>query len=133
MLDERLRISVDQYRQVLNHAKQLEQLLLKGEPEELREYTRQLQDLQRTAGLHDRELLEDLARDSEHWQAHPLFRERTQLIKQIVEMNNLLLPRIRGMMSVTAAELNQIKESRVAVAGYHPASAKRQKSVRGIG
>ena len=60
MLDERLRISIDQYRQVLNHAKQLEQLLPKGEPEELREYTRQLQDLQREAGLHDRELLEDL-------------------------------------------------------------------------
>lgn len=133
MVERRLRKSIEQYRQIIAHAQQLDQLLSTGNPELLRAYTAELQKLQAEAELHDRELLAEMARDAACWQAHALFPERMELLKQIVEMNNLLLPRIHGMMSVTAAELAQIKDGRVAVAGYHPAASRPRKSVRGVG
>ncbi len=132
-MDERFQQSIDQYRQILEHAQQLDQLLSKGDPEQLRSYTARLHAMQEEAGLNDRELMADIARNSERCQNHPLFRERMQLLKQIVEMNNLLLPRVRGMMSVTAAELTQLKEGRVALSGYHKKPARTQQSVRGVG
>jgi hypothetical protein len=128
-----LQKSIDQYRRIIEHAEKLEELLTAGDPEQLREYTAKLQSLQQKAGLEDQELLREIALDSAHWQAHPLFQQRMQLLEQIVEMNNLLLPRIRGMMSVTAAELAQLKDGRVAVSGYHLGAGRPKKSVRGVG
>ena len=125
--------SISQYRRIIDHAAQLEQLLAKGDPEQMKQYTIRLQQLQEEAGLNDQQLLAEIACDSTNWQAHPLFHERTQLLEQIVEMNDLLLPRIHGMMSVTAAELAQLKDGRVAVTGYHPGVGRPKKSIRGVG
>ena len=128
-----LRRSIEQYRQIIAHAGQLDQLLLKADPDELQSYTERLQELQDEAGLNDRVFLEVFSRNSAYWQDHPLFLERTQLLEQIVEMNHLLLPKIRGMMAVTAHELAQIKDGRVAIAGYHQPPVQRKKSVWGVG
>jgi hypothetical protein len=133
MMSERLHKSIEQYRQIVEHAGQLDQLLAKGDPVQLQEYTVRLNELQAKADLHDREMLGEIALDSTRWQAHPLFQQRMQLLEQIVEMNDLLLPRIRGMMSVTAAELAQLKEGRAAVSGYHPDAGRPKKSIRGVG
>lgn len=131
-MDARLQKSIEQYRRIIEHAQQLDPLLAKGDPGQLQDYVARLQALQDEAGLSDRELLAEIAQDSARWQVHPLFRQRTQLLEQIVEMNDLLLPRVRGMMSVTAAELAQLKDGRVAVSGYHPA-ALRTKGSLGVG
>jgi Zn-dependent protease with chaperone function len=128
-----LRKSIEQYRQILDHADQLDQLLLKSDPDELRRYTVRLQELQDEAGLNDRIFLEVFPLNSTYWKNHPLFLERTRLLEKIVELNHLLLPRIRGMMAVTAHELSQIKGGRVAVAGYHQAPAQPKQFVRGVG
>lgn len=133
MLAEHLKRSIQQYRTIIDHAKQLDQLLSKGDPELLQRYTTRLNELQSEAGLLDRELLEEMALESSRWRAHPLFQQRTQLLEQIVEMNDLQLPRIRGMMSVTAAELGQLKEGRAAISGYHPDAGRPKKSIRGVG
>jgi len=132
-MDALLQKSIEQYRRIIDHAQQLDQLLSTGNAQLLRDYTAKLQALQEEAGLNDRQLLDELGSTDKRWQSHPLFAERMQLLKQIVEMNNLLLPRIHGMMSVTAAELAQIKGGRVAVAGYYPAAFRPRGSVRGVG
>ena len=134
MIKERLLKSIEQYRSIIEHAKQLDQLLVQGEPEKLQAYIVKMQNLQTEAGLDDGKLVEEISGDLAGWQTHPLFRERLQLLKQIVEMNDLLLPRIRAMMSVTAAELAQVRDGRVAVAGYHPAASRLSRgSSRGVG
>ncbi len=132
-MNEQLEKSINLYRQIIEHAERLEQLLAKGDPEQLQRYTIRLNELQAEAGLHDRELLEEMAPHSTRWSAHPLFHQRTQLLEQIVEMNDLQLPRIRGMMSVNAAELGQLKEGRAAISGYHPDAGRPKKSIRGVG
>ena len=128
-----LKKSIEQYRQIIDHAGQLDNLLLKSDPDELQNYTARLQELQDEAGLNDRVFLEVFPHNSTYWQDHPLFLERTRLLEKIVELNHLLLPRIRGMMAVTAHELTQIKGGRVAVAGYHQAPARQHQYVRGVG
>ena len=133
-MEDCLKKSVEQYRRIIEHAEQLEALLKKAEPEVLRQYTARLRELQDEANLHDRVFFEIFSKNSENWKDHPLFIERTQLLEKIVKLNQLLLPRIRGMMAVTAHELSQIKGGRVAVAGYHqPSSKNKKKVVRGIG
>ena len=128
-----LQKSIEQYRQIIAHAGQLDHLLLKSDPDELQSYTARLQELQDEAGLNDRVFLEVFPHTSTYWEDHPLFLERTRLLEKIVELNHLLLPRIRGMMAVTAHELSQIKGGRVAVAGYHQAPARSNQYVRGVG
>ena len=133
MYDVYLKTSIQQYRMILNHAKQLDALLTKGEPELLTNYIARLNELQGEAGLNDQPMLVEMARDSASWQAHPLFQERMQLLEQIVEMNHLLLPRARGMMAVTVAELTQLKDGRVAVSGYHQRPTRNKNYTRGVG
>lgn len=126
-----LRKSIEQYRRIVAHAEQLEALLDKGDPERLRAYTTHLQELQHEAEAHDRIFHDLLSHQDDDWFSHQLFEERTRLLKRIVTMNQLLLPRIHGMMAVTAHELSQIKGGKVAVAGYHQSvpSSQRLRSV----
>lgn len=131
-MDTRLRKSTVQYRTIIEHALQLDGLLSNGDPELLTEYTARLNELQQEAGLNDQPLIDEITQNLVHWQTNPLFQERMQLLKQIMEMNALLLPRIHGMMSVTAAELAQLKDGKVAVSGYHPTSP-RPKGSLGVG
>ncbi|MEA3545419.1 MAG: hypothetical protein U9R69_09415 [Thermodesulfobacteriota bacterium] len=128
-----LKKSIKQYRQIIHHAEQLDRLLLKSDPDELQNYTAHLQELQDEAGLNDQIFLEQFPQNSIDWQDHPLFLERTRLLEKIVELNHLLLPKIRGMMAVTADELSQIKSGRAAVAGYHQPSAPRKSIARVVG
>ncbi|MCW9050311.1 MAG: hypothetical protein OQK50_08290 [Deltaproteobacteria bacterium] len=128
-----LRKSVDQYSRIIAHAGQLDYLLQKSDPDELKSYTVRLQELQDEASLHDRIFHQLFSRNSADWQDHPLFQERTRLLKEIVALNHLLLPRIHGIMAVTAHELTQIKGGRVAMAGYHRPVARQNRSARGVG
>lgn len=133
MLEEFLQRSVEQYRRLFAHAKQLEQLLSKNNPEQVQQHAARLNELQAEAAEHDKQLLAQIEQDTQRWQSHPLFQERQQLLEQIVNLNNLILPRIRGMMSVTAAELGQLKNGRTAFSGYHPEAGRPKKSTRGVG
>ena len=128
-----LQESIAQYQVILDHVKQLEGLLRNSKPEEIEAYTVRLNELQHEAGLNDHDLLAEIARDAAAWKAHPLFQQRMQLLEQIMEMNNLLLPRIHGMMAVTGAELAQLKDGRTAISGYHPNASRPKKSIRGVG
>lgn len=128
-----IRKSIEQYRRIIEHAGRLEQLLQKADPDQLQDYTSQLYQLQEEAGLHDRIYQELWGRNAEEWKEHPLVQERTGLLEKIVELNHLLLPRIRSMMAVTAHELAQIKDGRTAVAGYQQSDVKHRRFVRGVG
>jgi hypothetical protein len=133
-MEDCLKKSVEQYREIVEHAEQLDALLKSGDPEVLRRYTLRLKELQDDACLHDQEFFKVFSQHSARLKTHSLFLEREQLLEKIVKLNQLILPRIRGMMALTAHELSQIKEGRAAVAGYHqPPPEKRQKAVRGVG
>jgi hypothetical protein len=118
MVDIYLKTSVQQYRRILEHAEQLAGLLSHGDPEKLQEYTTRLNELQAEAGLFDGELLAEIVQNPQLWRAHPLFQERLQLLTQIVAINDFHLPQINGMKAMAAADLDQLRDGRVAASGY---------------
>lgn len=130
--EQLLATSAQQYAELLQHSRLLPPILDAGDVARVREHALQLQQMQALAGQLDEGLLPRLGEQIAHWEEHPLYRQRLQSIQAIVELNNLLLPRIRGMMAVTASELEQMREGRTALAGYAPAEADRR-SLRGVG
>ncbi len=132
-MEQCLKKSIEQYRGIIDHARRLEELLQEADPAALQAYTEKLQQLQDDAGLNDELVFDLYSSDADYWKQHPLFIERTQLLEQIVELNHLLLPRIRGIMAVVASELAQIKSGRTAVAGYHRPATSMPVAARGVG
>ncbi len=132
-MEQCLHTSIKQYRVIIAHARHLESLLQKADPAALQAYTERLQQLQDEASENDEQVFELYSKDSEYWKQHPLFVERNELLEQIVELNHLLLPRIRGIMAVVASELAQIKSGRTAVSGYHRPVTHLPVAARGVG
>jgi Zn-dependent oligopeptidase len=132
-MEHYLHTSIKQYRVIIDHARHLDVLLQDADPAALQAYTERLQQLQDQAGANDERVFELYAADSEYWKQHPLFIERNELLEQIVELNHLLLPKIRGIMAVIASELAHIKSGRSAVAGYHRPVTNLPVAARGVG
>lgn len=132
-MDICLKKSIKQYQRIIAHAGQLDLLLLKSDPDELQNYTVRLQELQGEAELNDQIFLELFPNNSARLKNHPLFLERTRLLKEIVELNHLLLPKISGIMAVTADELSQVKSGRAAVPGYHQPPTQPKQFPRWVG
>lgn len=115
-----LKTSVLHYREILEHARNLEAILDRGADDAgpLVAYCERLQQLQQAAGLFDRNLLVAMSQNIASWQAHPLFDERLQLQQQIVALNDELLPRVYARKAMLGAELEQLKRGSQAVSGY---------------
>ncbi len=132
-MEEMLERSVEQYQQIIDHIHQLNVLLKDAEPAELHAYTTRLQQLQDAASRNDQQLIAQVTDNAEQFSEHPLFDERAQLLEEIVTMNRMLLPKIRGIMAVVASELAQIKSGRQAVAGYHRPLHSGRQAAREVG
>lgn len=132
-MEEILEKSVVQYQRIIDHVQKLNAMLRQVEPDELQAYTEELQQLQDEASVNDQVLIEQFAGNVDVLSEHPLFDERKQLLEEIVAMNRLLLPKIRGIMAVVANELSQIKSGRQAVIGYHRPLHSGRAPARGVG
>lgn len=133
LMESSLRRSVEQYSRIIAHAGRLEALLLHSDTDELKKYIVRMEELQEEARQHDETLNGQLAEDSHRWRDHPLYQKRISLLEKLVELNRLLLPRIHGMMAVTAHELSQIKGGRKALGGYRQSSQPTGSRARGRG
>ncbi len=131
--EKQLAFSVEQYRELQQHAEKLVEMLDNCEYSQVHEHATKLQELQAAASQQDESLLPLLKVDLPAWEGHTLYRIRLRFITSILECNKLLLPKIRGMKAVFAAELEQLQGGRVAVSGYHPAALRPNGTSRGIG
>jgi len=130
-----LKTSVQHYREILEHAQNLEAILDQGaeDADQLLAYCERLQQLQQTAGLFDHDLLVSMSRNIAPWRVHPLFDERLQLQQQIVELNEMLLPRVYARKAMLGAELEQLKKGSQAVSGYGATFKKDRRGSHGRG
>ncbi len=127
-----LESSVEQYRELCRHAETLADMLDKCEYSGVRDHAAQLQQLQAVACEWDERLLPLIERDLPAWERHPFYRMRLDFINAILERNALILPKIRGMMAVTSAELGQLRSGHTMLSGYAGARGD-QRGLRGIG
>ncbi len=127
-----LAISVEQYRGLLQHAEKLLQTLENCDYSQIPEHADRLQQLQTAASNQDQLLLPLFKDNPSAWEQHTLYRKRLQFIRSILELNKLLMPKIRGTMAVTSAELHKLRGGRTALAGYATLSTNKG-GIRGIG
>ncbi len=113
-----LKKSVAQYRAIVDFISAAAEMLARAQPHDTKLYCGRLQVMQDEAKHTDLALADLFAADNMDWQALPLFRERLALMREVVEHNRLLFPKINGMMSVISAEIRQIKEGAAAMSGY---------------
>ena len=127
-----LTASAEQYREILQNVEDLLKILDDCDYSQLDEYALKLQQTQALARQQDEVLLPLLLADFTTWKDDELYLRRLGYIDSILRLNNLLVPKIRGMMAVTSVELKKMSGSRTALAGYS-LHAFRQRELRGIG
>lgn len=131
-IESLLEKSAAQYAELEQLADSLLHLLECADFDQVREQAAVLQQKQAAASLVDDELLPLLNIDLPAWEGHLLYRQRLCSIQAILELNELLLPKIRGMMAVTSAELEQLRGGRTALVGYATQASVRR-GLRGVG
>lgn len=131
-VEKLLAFSVEQYRELLQHAQKLSVILEERNPAQVSEYVSRQQQLQTAASRQDELLLPLLKADLTLWEQHRLYQMRYEFIRSILDLNKLLLPKIRGMMAVASAELGQLRGGRTFLAGYAPPTTDRR-GLRGVG
>lgn len=124
--------SVEQYRQLLQHAENLLTMLNDCDYSKVDSQVITLQQLQTVAGQHDEKLLPLLTADIGIWKENVLYQRRMEYIQSILRLNEVLAPKIRGIMAVLSVELKKMHSGRTALAGYGSQSSG-QRGVRGIG
>ncbi len=131
-VEKYLLLSVEQYRDLLQHAKDVLQVIDSCDYSQIDEQVLKLRELQAAAAKNDEELLPLLQADLPTWKKDRRYQMRTNYINSILEINESLVPKIRSIMAVTSAELKKMHSGRTALAGYSSQKS-RQRSLRGIG
>lgn len=111
--------STEKYYELLQHGKNMWKVLDDCDYSKVREQTIKLQQLQAEAIKQDEILLPLLKAQLSEWQKNLHFQKRLNYVRSILELNELLSPKIKGAMAVTSAELDQLRSNRTALAGYN--------------
>ncbi|MFO7830929.1 MAG: hypothetical protein R6V18_02965 [Desulfuromonadaceae bacterium] len=120
-LDNILQVSIQHYSAMLVLLEQISEAVAEDENNiktlvgKLKDQQRQIEEVD--AGLNVQ--LEDfLQAYPDALTAHPLFEKRLKIISEVKHMNDLLLPKISGIMSLISHEIGELKGGRNAISGY---------------
>ncbi|HKK33033.1 MAG TPA: hypothetical protein VJ934_05655 [Desulfomicrobiaceae bacterium] len=117
LFEDRLRTSIARYSEILKTMRRIALAVERSDPSLERE-VRLLHDLQEQARKDDLGLLDELQEGPPSLLSHPLVAERTELLRQVLELNAALVPKIKGAMTILADELGNFKNGRVFMGGY---------------
>lgn len=116
--EQKLALSVKQYREILDHAEKLVSMVSSANYAELESYSKELNILQAEAQQNDKKLLPTLFHEPQKWQANSLFQQRQELIQKIIDFNRKMMPSLKAALAVAADDMNRLHNGRTAVAGY---------------
>ncbi len=116
--EQLLDLSVQQYRDLLDHAKKLERMVSATNYAELESHSVEMNNLQAAAQDNDKKLLPSLFYEAHKWQENPLFQKRQELIQGIIDFNREIMPSLQATMAVVAADVDKLHAGWTAVAGY---------------
>ncbi|MBF0644950.1 hypothetical protein HTZ97_14460 [Desulfuromonas acetoxidans] len=128
-LEESLQRSIEQYQMILDLMKQITRAISSSEAD-LRDEVLKLGTLQQQARDHDAKLLNALRQAGHVAAGHPLFKQRLDLIGEVLTLNHLLLPKINGMMALISHELTGLKKGRSVLGGYKQTTHNQGRIVR---
>ncbi len=128
-LEESLQRSIEQYQMILDLMKQITRAISSSEAD-LKDEVLKLGTLQQQARDHDAMLLNALRQAGQVAAGHPLFKQRLDLIGEVLTLNHLLLPKINGMMALISHELTGLKKGRSVLGGYKQTTHNQGRIVR---
>ena len=128
-VEESLQCSIAQYQAILDLMRQLSRAISVS-ASSLKEDVLKLSTLQQQARDHDAQLLKDLRQAGQQAAEHPLFKQRLDLIAEVLKLNHLLLPKINGMMALISHELTGLKKGRSVLGGYKQTNRNQGRIVR---
>ncbi len=111
-------LSVEQYHNILRHAEKLLKMFDICDYSQMDDQVLMLQQLQAAATQQDNQLIPLLEADFIAWKDDARYQLRNDYINSILKLNELLVPKIRGVMAVTSVELKKMRGGRTALAGY---------------
>jgi hypothetical protein len=132
-VEQLLAYSVEQYRELFQHAEKLVKMLDACDYSRIQAHTEKLHTLQNDARRQDSLLLPLLQQDIGAWEKHERFQLRRFFIAAILEINALLLPKMHSVKAMFGSELDQLKSGRVMVAGYAPSPRNPGVTARTVG
>ena len=120
-LDNIVQISTEHYASMLVFLKQISEVVAEDEDNikalvaELKDQQRRIEEIDACLNVQLEELLRAYP---DALTAHPLFEKRLKIISEVKQMNDLLLPKISGIMSLISHEIGELKGGRNAISGY---------------
>jgi len=128
-LEKSLLLSIDQYQAVLQSLQQISDALTSNDSA-MEALIQTMSSRQAEAQQHDESLLVLLGEAGSTISSHPLYIKRMALIREVLELNHLLLPKINGMMALISHELSGLKNGRVVLGGYKQVERKQGRIVK---
>lgn len=119
---ELLENSVRCYQSLLEHVNDFKETLGKRNlsADQMNDYSAKLTLLQERVENADKKFMQHFSDKQEQLMADAvLIQKRIDMMQEIMEINNYLLPRLSSLMNITRDELNTLKVNMRQVSGYH--------------
>jgi hypothetical protein len=110
--------SIGQYQAILDQVFEAAKIMEQTRPQHIEACSGCLNEMREEARRIDEALAELFRKKEIQFDASSLFQKRRELMRRVLEQNNLLSDKIRGINSVISDEISQIKKGRTAMAGY---------------
>ncbi len=127
-----LQTSIDQYTEILQLMEAIIQTKKSLSIAELTVTGQQIVNKQKTAAETDKNLLALLAESSAEMIDNKRIAERTELLKQVLQLNKSITPKLTNLKSLMGSELQQIKNGRFAMKGYQQTPIKHGRNLNNI-
>ncbi len=127
-----LQTSIDQYTEILQLMEAIIQTKKSLSIAELTVTGQQIVNKQKTATETDKNLLALLAESSAEMIDNKRIAERTELLKQVLQLNKSITPKLTNLKSLMGSELQQIKNGRFAMKGYQQTPIKHGRNLNNI-
>lgn len=110
--------SVQQYREMLAQINVVKRTVRKADFEEMHEISVEINKTQEKARTIENEFSSYVAQFPELKESI-LYKERMDLVGQILKVRELILPKCKGSLTINRKELSKIANGRVLMSGYH--------------
>lgn len=125
--------SIRCYQSLLEHVHDFKNSLDKGilSAEEFNTYNAKLQDLQQKVEQADRDFSTRFNEKTDSLITDTLlYQKKISMMKEILELNDFLLPRLASLMDITRDELKNLKNNVKTIGGYHSGHNQKKSSGR---
>ncbi len=109
--------SIKEYKLILGKTNEIEDLLIKLDSEAITSQASTLDSLLSNSQKTDTIINNELGRHPDV-QNHPLFIQRSDIIKQIFEKNKEIAPKVLGILAVYKTEFKKIRTGMKSISGY---------------